>query len=330
MLLMAGPSVALLALAAGLWLDRRMSHSRQANLLAGCVADASLLFPLNGRDSEALSHVGAREKWGGITDVLKALTAAHAVDLPGALPRKLGFVPFTKARVLFDSTEIERETPAVLEAVDTEGAGWNVLKLSGKVLAATDANLYFEPAGHCKPLAKGTAVKLSFRREGDANYEFKSFLSEHSDGARLKIRHMGRLSRLQDRQYARAPVGRLAEFGYLSENELSRGLAGGDASLLEPHVARGLLMDLSGGGAALRSNVRLGVDDLVMLSISGLGWERASDPQAGQVVGRVVDCQPEGGEANSQWMARIKFVHISEEGRKCVVRFVNQRLIEQQ
>jgi c-di-GMP-binding flagellar brake protein YcgR len=231
------------------------------------------------------------------------------------------------ASALSNTRQIERRTPATVEVVSGDDATWRTVSLSGKIIASTDAAVYFEADAAPRPLREGAPVRVVFRRDGDACYEFRSFLSQETTGPMLKIRHPDRLVRMQDREYARAPISRLVEFGYLPEDELADGLADGTAGAVRPRLARGLLVDLSGGGAAIRSNVKLSSNDLVMLSFDTLGRAAGRDVLPGQVVGRVVQCTAESANSQPWWLSRVRFVHISEEVRRCVVQFVDQRLV---
>ncbi len=320
------------------WIEREQQKQRRV-ALAGCLADARLLFPLTDRDVDDLRMVAVKESWSGTDDVLNALSPHHAVDLPGALPRKLSATPAANAPPIPNTSEIEHNTRATLEVIEQDDADWRAVALAGRILGSNETGIIFEPdsrtdtlpsglpkAGRRLP-ARGGPVKVTFRRDGDAGYEFRSFLAEDFQGLRLKIRHPDRLSRYQERSHARAQIGRLVDFGYLLEGELAKGLAEGGSGTLAQHLARGLLVDLSGGGAAIRSHTQLHPNDLVTLNLDRLGGPATRTLPPTGLVGRVIDCSAQTSDDPPWWLTRIKFVHIDEEERRCVVRYVDHRLL---
>ena len=311
------------------WIEREQQKQRRV-ALADCLADARLLFPLTDRDVNDLRLVAVKESWSGTDDVLNALSPRHAVDLPGALPRKLGATPPAKAAPITNTSEIEHNTRATLEVIEQDDTDWRAVTLTGRILGSNETGILFEPDSRTDTLPSSAPVKITFRRDGDASYEFRSFLAEDFQGIRLRIRHPDRLSRYQERSHARAPIGRLMDFGYMLEGELAKGLALDGTGTLSQHLARGLLVDLSGGGAAIRSHTQLHPNDLVTLNLDRLGEPATRTLPPTGLVGRVIDCRSDSQAAPSEppwWITRIKFVHIDEEERRCVVRYVDQKLL---
>jgi len=309
------------------WWIEREQHKERWVALAGCLADARLLFPLTDRDVEDLRLVAVKESWSGTDDMLNALSPQHAVDLPGALPRRLGVMPAADVTPITNTSQIEHNTRATLEVIEQDDTDWRAVTLTGRLLGSNETGILFEPDSQAEPLPGGAPVKVTFRRDGDASYEFRSFLADDFQRSRLKIRHPDRLSRYQERSHARAPVGRLVDFGYMLEGELARGLAKGGSGTLAQHLARGLLTDLSGGGAAIRSHTQLNPDDLVTLNLDRLGGPAGRTLPPTGLVGRVIDCSAQTSDDPPWWLTRIKFVHIDEEERRCVIRYVDNKLL---
>ena len=323
-----GIGLAAATMTAGLWWLLEHSGARRRLAAAGaCLADARLLFPFSDREADALRHVAEAEAWANPRDMLERLAPGKARSLPGSLPRTLGTAPPERLNALRNTSQIERGTPATVEVIARKNGTWHPVELRGSIAGVRDTGIYFEPDEPAGPLHKDAPVTVNVRRDGDALYSFRSALTEDCQGRLLRIRHPEHLSRVQQRSWARVPVGRLTEFGHVPQDELAGNLADGGSRMPAPHVARGLLMDLSGGGAAIRSTSELQPNDLVTLDLDRLSRSSTERPPAGAIVGRVIDCTAQTSGERPWRLTRIEFINLSDEERRCIVRYVDHKLL---
>jgi len=303
-----------------------LSKRHQASQLSGAeyAGDASLLSPPAGSQKPADLDHGERAP-----DAFYMATGVDA-DLAEVqtdrAPRKVVGGRLFRVEPLRSILQVERGTAVTVETFRKAGTSWESIKFPAQIVACTSMHVHLHAESPQIQLKRGTPVRMAFRREGDASYGYYSFVADESDRVRLRIERGGRLLRNQDRDLVRAPVGRMIAFEHVAARDVSSAMQNGDLTGLEMSVAHGLLLDISGGGVSIRSATPFETDDLVRLRFDGLQPE-IFEGSAQHVVGRVVGCSPQAVDGDDQWICRVEFVQITEEVRRCIVQYVNRKLI---
>ena len=164
-------------------------------------------------------------------------------------------------------------------------------------------------------------VDVQFARYDDACYRFRTRvmkIAQTLDGV-VCLAHSDRLLRRQARQYVRVSMEGHARFAPTTEHRLlARMLTGRSAPRREQCVGR--LVDLSGGGCAVRTRIATPDTEFMLLWFDLFPGEPLVEAPA-----EVAGAEEVGANDAPQNLIHLRFRHIAESVRQTIIQYVFDR-----
>ena len=192
------------------------------------------------------------------------------------------------------------------------------------VLRSADRHLVLSVAG---ATPRGTqpydeaAVDVRFTRFDDARYRFESRVVRTEDDREgiVCLAHSDRLRRRQARHYVRAPMARRVCFVPVTEVRLlARMLTARTAPWREQCMGR--LLDLSGGGCCVRTDVAVPRADFLLLWFDFLAEDQFVEAPA-----QIVTVSDSVVDDVRRYRVHLRFRHVSEALRQSMIQYVFER-----